>query len=119
MIITFHPAMADAILAGEKTVTRRQWKDSHAAKFKAGAVVDAWRGNPRNGGEKFAQLKITSVTYEANAAIPMRDYWLEGFHHARMHGWSEVAGHFTNKQGYQYWRDGGGFSWVVRFEVVP
>ena len=53
-----------ALLEGKKTVTRRDWTDSHAAKFHKGDLVDAWDKNPRSHGKKVAQILITSTPYK-------------------------------------------------------
>lgn len=64
MIISF-AYTTDALLAGQKTVTRRDWAPSHAAKFYPGLVVDAWSRNPRvPGARKVAEIQIVSVRLE-------------------------------------------------------
>jgi hypothetical protein len=48
-----------ALIAGQKTVTRRVWSSGHAAKFHAGDVVDAWDKSPRAHGRRVATIEIT------------------------------------------------------------
>ena len=82
MIISF-AWTAEALLAGKKTVTRRCWKDSHAAKFKPGALHDAYDKIPIAGGKKIARVRIVSVMREPldffrNADYAARELALEG-----------------------------------------
>lgn len=61
MIISF-AWTTQALLAGRKTVTRREWTDGHAAKFKPGDLVDAWDKLPRcKGSKKVAVIRIISI----------------------------------------------------------
>ncbi len=60
MIISF-AWTTPALLAGKKTVTRREWSDKHAAKFKPGDLVDAWDKSPRFKGKKVAVIRIVSI----------------------------------------------------------
>jgi ASCH domain len=64
MIISFAKTTG-ALLDGKKTVTRRDWPDSHAAKFKPGAVVIAYDKQPMYGGEPVARIKIVSIRRES------------------------------------------------------
>ena len=63
MIISF-ARTTPALLNGCKTVTRRDWKDVHAAKFKEGDLVDAYDKSPRNGGHKVATIRIIREPYQ-------------------------------------------------------
>ncbi len=60
MIISFAWTTA-ALLEGRKTVTRREWTDKHAAKFKPGDLVDAWDKSPRFKGKKVAVIRIVAI----------------------------------------------------------
>lgn len=61
MIISF-AWTTQALLDGRKTVTRREWSDGHAAKFKPGDLVDAWDKTPRcKGSKKVAVIRIVSI----------------------------------------------------------
>lgn len=64
MIISFAKTTG-ALLAGKKTVTRRDWPDSHAVKFKPGAVAIAYDKQPMYGGAAVARIKIVSIRRES------------------------------------------------------
>jgi len=53
----------EALLAGLKTATRRDWTNSHAAKFHEGDLVDAYDRNPRIGGKKGAVVRLTVTPF--------------------------------------------------------
>ena len=54
----------DALLAGKKTVTRRDWDDKYAHRFKAGEVAAAYDKSPRFGGKKVAEVKLTREPFK-------------------------------------------------------
>jgi uncharacterized protein YqfB (UPF0267 family) len=64
MIISFAKTTG-ALLAGKKTVTRRDWPDSHAAKFKPGAVAMAYDKQPMYGGRPVARIEILKIERES------------------------------------------------------
>ncbi len=64
MIISFAKTTG-ALLDGKKTVTRRDWPDSHAVKFKPGAVAIAYDKQPMYGGRPVARIKIVSIQRES------------------------------------------------------
>jgi len=97
-----------ALLDGLKTVTRRLWKDSHAEKFKAGQIVDAYDRLPRSGGHKVATIRLTCDPYKERLAdMPDGDLILEG-------GLWEDKTDFIDGFG----GDPELKVWVVRFELV-
>lgn len=105
-----------ALLAGEKTVTRRHWDAKYAAGFKAGDEVIAYDKSPRAGGKPVARLRLTQdVRLEPDGAAPDSDYDAEGF--AFLY---ERPGKFRafTREDFDWWRQDGGESYVVRFEVV-
>src|SRR3712207_3360782 len=53
-----------ALLAGKKTVTRRDWSDDYARRFRPGLIVDAYDQSPRRGGRKIGTIRIVSVRKE-------------------------------------------------------
>ena len=60
-----------ALLAGHKTVTRRDWDADYARRFRAGREVIAYDKLPRNGGKPIARLRLTDdARYEPDAAAP-------------------------------------------------
>lgn len=69
-----------ALLAGEKTVTRRDWKASHAQGFSRGELVSAYDKDPRAGGQKIGEIRLKVPPYlEPVSEMPASDYDLEGF----------------------------------------
>ena len=62
-MILFTPEMAEAILAGRKTVTRRRWKKP---RVKVGAIHQCYTrpAFARPPGKPFARVRIVDVTYE-------------------------------------------------------
>lgn len=110
-----------AIVAHAKTKTRRQWKDSHAACFKKGDLIQAYNKSPQYHGERIEIIELTRDPYlEDIALMPDTDYETEGF--AYLHAHSELISpsgreKFGNCSLYQFrqWRDQGGDYWVVEF----
>ena len=113
-----------ALLAGRKTVTRRLWKDTWAAGFKAGDLVAAYDRNPRNGGHQVATIRLTAdPVKERTGTMPDSDYDAEGF--AWLQGMRSATDHLKNapvgawsKEAFQEWRDRDELLWVIRFELV-
>jgi hypothetical protein len=62
------PSSADtteALLAGKKAVTRRDWPDSHARKFPPGKIAIAYDRQPMYGGRPVARIQIVSIKRES------------------------------------------------------
>lgn len=110
-----------ALLAGRKTVTRRQWRDRHAAGFKAGDRVQAFDKNPLYGGKRVAIIELLSVTKEPISKMPDSDFEAEGFAYLEEKGIAPPKGMpviaFT-REGFELWRASGQTVWVLRFKVV-
>ena len=68
-----------ALLAGRKTVTRRDWPARYERQFKPGDLCQAYDRNPRNGGKCVAIIRLLSVTYEPLRQMPDEDFEHEGF----------------------------------------
>lgn len=111
-----------ALLAGAKTCTRRDWKPEHAARFKAGMLVDAWNSLPRNVAKNPRKVAVIRLTQdpvrEYTRDIPEGDWFAEGFDYLNQHGiyvngispsalWDEWTMPESHRALY-----------VVRFEVV-
>lgn len=109
-----------ALLAGEKTVTRRDWDPNYARRFRKGMEVLAYDRQPRNGGKPIARLRLTEdARYEPDANAPDSDWAAEGFQFFRnRYGAKLKNGRDVSLHGFNGWRDAGGSSWVVRFEVI-
>lgn len=120
MHITFAATTA-ALLAGKKTVTRRDWKESHAAKFKAGDLVAAYDKSPRVGGKQVAVIRITKAPYLESTGDTTPDDWhAEGFDYMTRHGMMvELPGKtITPYDLWTEWMLDERPMWVVRFELV-
>jgi uncharacterized protein YqfB (UPF0267 family) len=107
-----------ALLAGEKTMTRRDWKPEHAARFKAGMLIDAWDRSPRVGrgkARKVATIRVTRDAYQQMSdALNVVDYRREGFAWMSKHGLDEVV--LAILRDWQQVRPR--MLWVVEFELV-
>jgi hypothetical protein len=104
-----------ALLAGAKTMTRRNWNVTHARKFHAGDIVDAWDRAPRTGkGRKVATIRITRDPHlEWSTDFTEADYDREGFVWLRANGQGETVAEVMKS-----WADDRRLIWVVEFELV-
>lgn len=120
-----------ALLAGRKTVTRRDWSPDYGRLFRAGDIVIAYDRSPRNGGKPVARLRLTAdARLEPDADAPDADWEAEGFawfwereiaRADRDDPGSVPAGAIADRvswEGFAAWRRAGGRSWVIRFEVI-
>lgn len=114
-----------ALLAGHKTVTRRDWDPDYARRFQPGERVQAFDRSPRHKGECVAIIQLTSITYEPPSLAPDSDYEAEGF--AYLAEWPELlpkTGPFSDvrriyPEAFERWRRTSQRSeWVVRFKLV-
>jgi hypothetical protein len=105
------------LLAGEKTVTRRNWKPRYAESFKAGEQCWALDKVYFAGGKRIAVIELTEAPYLENTVrIPNKDWYFEGFDFMTK---AELT--VDGKRPFDFWRD-----WyvnptdlyVVRFKVV-
>lgn len=138
-IITF-AWTTPALLAGEKMVTRREWKRHYAESFRAGELISAYDRSQRIGGKKVATIRLTAApSWEPDSAAPDSDFEAEGFaclqriyaEDDRVYvAWARERGIepmpvpalpdrvTLSLQNYDEWRQAGGWSWVIRFELV-
>lgn len=117
MIISF-AWTTPALLAGAKTMTRRDWSTSHATKFRAGMLVDAWDRSPRTGrGRKVATIRITRRPYrQSTDEVTDNDFSREGFEWLSANGGAEARELVE-----EIWTEWSGLPrhvWVVEFELV-
>lgn len=110
-----------AFLAGDKTVTRRRWKDRYASQFIRGLRVQAWDKSPRYEGKKIGVIELKRVEKQPIISMPDRDYECEGFGH--MHRAGIKATKSSGFRDYSWeefnrWRRSGEVLWVIRFEIV-
>lgn len=109
-----------ALISGNKTCTRRDWDPDYAARFRKGDEVIAYDKSPRQGGKPIARLRLTDdVRLEPDADAPDSDWIAEGFQwFQNTYGSRLKNGRDVSKHGFNTWRQSGGSSWVIRFEVI-
>lgn len=106
-----------ALLAHRKTVTRRNWADSHAAGFKEGELVQAWDKSPRAGGKRVGTIRLTCKPYrERTDQVPDQDWEGEGFAYLEEIGVTLKG--VTPADVWSRWKCTQVSLYVVRFEVV-
>ena len=121
MLIISFGWIAPAILARRKTKTRRDWKPSHRAKFRAGRIVAAYDKDPRYGGKKIGEIRLTSdARLEAMSCMPDEDYEAEGFAYLNDHPdlVPKSMPIDVSPEGFNAWRESGESMTVVEFEIV-
>lgn len=108
-----------ALVVGEKTVTRRDWKPRHAAHFHCGDVVRALNRQWRNGGEPIGTVRLTEdVLLQSTADAPPSDWRAEGFDFLEERG-VKVDGVMPAVLWRSWhWRMHARYLYVVRFELV-
>jgi len=118
-----------ALLAGRKTVTRRQWSTKYATRFKAGEQVKAYDKLPRNFGKPVAVIELLHAPYiELINCAPDGDYEAEGFKFFEEHPdllphnapWQKMDFSVFNDWRYRHHMAGGQppCYWVVRFNPI-
>lgn len=114
MIISF-AWTTPALLAGAKTVTRRDWSVDYARRFTVGMLVDAWDHSPRTRkGRKVATIRITRAPYiERSDVLSNEHYSREGFVWLREHGDRETVARIMRT-----WGDNWRYLYVIEFELV-
>uniref|UniRef100_A0A6M3LUL9 ASCH domain-containing protein n=1 Tax=viral metagenome TaxID=1070528 RepID=A0A6M3LUL9_9ZZZZ len=111
------PALFVEDLALRKSETRRDWKAKHAAKFRNGALVQAWDKQARFGGKKVAIIRLTRDPYqEPLCDIPGNAWYREGFEYLQRMC-LRVDG-VTPWELWSSWKLSDETMWVVEFELV-
>ncbi len=106
-----------ALLSGMKTVTRRRWKDSYAARFKKGDFVEAYDKQPRFGGRRVALLRLTkNPSKESTANLTLDDWFDEGMH--VLEGEGKTLDGLTPGSFWLRWMSEPEDVWVIRFMIV-
>ncbi len=103
----------------QKSVTRRDWSDKHAAKFHKGQLVEAWNRSPRYGGRPVAIVRLTAdPIQEWTTSAPQEDFEREGFAYLESIG-AKVDG-MTPSELWESWHNQitDEYLYVVRFERV-
>lgn len=107
----------EALLAGVKKVTRREWSQPYAQSFKAGELIAAYDRSPRSGGKKVATILITDKPYqEYVGSANMAEYHAEGLYWMRQEGLT-IQG-LTPSEFWTNWQRRNPLVWVVRFKLV-
>ena len=113
MVISF-AWTSPALVAGKKTVTRRDWKRDHAAKFRKGDVVTAYNKSPRAGGKPIAKIQLTADPYlEPTSKMTLESYQREGLTWLHEHGH-----HVPRDLWFNAWRDLDELVYVIEFELL-
>ena len=119
-----------ALVAGKKTVTRREWNYAYAESFMRGEICQAWDFSPRSGhGKRIGEIRIVSVAREPLISMADEDYRQEGFHFLDRHQDmipdakdSPIAKYKNAKRPcrefFEGWRKRPDSVWVVRFVVL-
>lgn len=104
-----------ALLAGVKRVTRRDWPESYARRFRRGQTHAAWDRNPRYRGSQVGLIALTADPV-FSAELPPEDFDLEGFGLLSFLG-LKVDGQRPEVM-WRAWRMHAVPQWIVRFELV-
>lgn len=116
MIISF-VMTTEALLADAKIRTRREWKDSHAARFHKGDLVDAYDKRPQWGGRKIAVIKLLADPVKKRYCDVSHDDWimegLDWMARRKMKVGKETPGELWAR-----WRTSDVECWVITFKVV-
>jgi hypothetical protein len=120
----------DALISGQKTVTRRDWNHDYARSF-TDPLVQAYDKSPRSGGKCVAILRLKSIRHEFDAEAPDDDYEAEGFEfiYSRLQrkawadGLDEPHGEIADRvseEGFDLWRAAAGAtkSYVIRYRLA-
>lgn len=106
-----------AFHAGSKDITRRYWKDSHAAKFNEGDIIDAYDKLPIRGGKKIGQIRITKKPYQQRTSeMTEEDYRREGFEFMHLHN-LKIHGK-DPKVVFEEWKLADDIVWVIEFDKL-
>jgi hypothetical protein len=111
-----------ALLAGAKTVTRREWSPMHAARFHAGDLVDAYDKSPRAQGHKVATIRIARDPYQQRTSKmhDVGEYEREGIRWLALNGLRPPGDFFHTSWAdwWHAWKAADLLVWVVEFELV-
>jgi len=106
------------LLAGRKKVTRRDWANKTAVKFREGMVHLAYNQLPRvRASKRVGYIRIARPPYpERTRDIPDEDFELEGFKYMEERG--ILLQKKTPRQFFEDWRQSDQILFVVRFDLV-
>jgi hypothetical protein len=107
---------SEAFEAGRKTVTRREWAEKYAQRFKVGDICQAYDKQPRFGGKLIGTLKIESKNYEHISTMPDDDFENEGLRYMQENN-INFKGEDA-KEAFENWRKQDKWYWVIRFKPI-
>ena len=106
-----------ALLAWQKSCTRRDWNDLYAWRFHKDEMVQAYNRSPRFSGQLIALIRLTHRPYkEPYCQVPASDWEAEGFAYLESIG-ATVNG-MTPRQLWEIWKQSPLEGWVIRFEII-
>jgi len=117
MLIISFSWTVQALLAGHKSRTRRNWNDGYAMQFKAGQEVQGWDRLPRAGGRPVALIVMSAEPYlEPTSQMTEADYEAEGLL------WMEQQGIMIRgkqpREFFEEWKMIDEVVYVVRFQLL-
>lgn len=102
-----------ALLAGVKTVTRRDWVDKYARSFHKGDFVQAWDASPRYFGKRVGTIELTNEPYQ-EWSVNVQDWHDEGFDYLIRH----IKDGLSPFDIIRDWKDNPRYLWVIRFKLI-
>jgi hypothetical protein len=105
-----------ALLAGAKTVTRRDWSPRYAEALEEGELLQAWDRSPRTRmGRRIGTIRLTGApAREWSGDFPASDMHAEGFAWMQQNGQADLVERIVT----DWIVDRPRWLYVVRFEVV-
>ncbi|EKO25279.1 hypothetical protein [Leptospira interrogans] len=110
-----------AFIAKEKSVTRRNWKDDYAKRFKKNELIQGWNRSPRFKGKPIGIIRLIETPYQENTFLmPEDDYAKEGFKYLDQSPHLKTGSYKDKnlKKFFEEWKQSAVLLWVVRFEYV-
>ena len=110
-----------ALVARRKTVTRRDWYDQYAQRWKPFDQFQAYDRSPRYGGQAVAICEVLSVCKEPMRAMPDDDFEEEGFAYlaeCKIKPPRTCPLQSFTPEEFAIWRDSDRDVWVIRFKLL-